>query len=177
MATAPSKPQVARGRLRLILLTLCIGFASLLILGLTFLPEIVALERGQRMLISHVEAALQRRVSVGAVRLRLLSSLEVTLEDATLDNPPGWVHSDFLRSGRRAARRGHACVDLRPTRAARSPHHMDQAPGPGVDVEEAPPNPPPAMLLANRASPTRAAYCDPSPAVLPLAPAASRSCP
>ncbi len=100
MATAPSKPQVARGRLRLILLASCLGFSGLLILGLTFLPEIVALERVQRMLISHVEAALQRRMSVGAVRLQLLNGIEVTLEDATLDNPPGWTHSDFLRIGK-----------------------------------------------------------------------------
>lgn len=99
MATVPSGPQVTQRRLGRGLLGLGIGCIGLFILGLVLLPNIVALERVQRVLVSHVEAALQRRATIGAVRLQLLSRLEITLDDVTLDNPPGWAHPHFLRIG------------------------------------------------------------------------------
>jgi uncharacterized protein involved in outer membrane biogenesis len=95
MPTAPFERQVTRRRLGRILLGLCIGCPSLLILGVTLLPDIIALERVQRVLVSRVEAALQHQVTIGAVRLQTFTGLEVTLEDVTLNPPPGWVHSPF----------------------------------------------------------------------------------
>jgi AsmA protein len=99
MPTVPSQPQVTRRRLGRMLLGLCLRFTGLLILGPVLLPEIVALERVQRVLVNHIEAALGGRVTIGAVRLQLLRGLEVTLKDLSLDNPPGWAHSHFLRIG------------------------------------------------------------------------------
>jgi uncharacterized protein involved in outer membrane biogenesis len=99
MITAPCQPQVKRRCLGRRLLAWCLGVAGLLMLGLVLLPDIVALKQVQRVLVSRVEAALPRRVTVGAVRVQRFTGLAVTLEDITLDTPPGWAHPHGLRIG------------------------------------------------------------------------------
>jgi AsmA-like C-terminal region/Domain of Unknown Function (DUF748) len=99
MATTPSEPQLTRRHLGRMLLVLCIGLVGLVILVLALLPYVVPLEQVQRALVSRVEAALQRRVAIGAVRLQILTGLGVTLEDVIIANPPGWSPSHVLRIG------------------------------------------------------------------------------
>jgi hypothetical protein len=99
MATAPSEPRFMRRRLGRMLLVLCAGLVGL-ILVLAFLPYFVSLDRVQRALVNHMEAALQRPVEIGAVRLQILSGLGAALEDVTIANPPGWSHPHFIRIGR-----------------------------------------------------------------------------
>lgn len=99
MATAPFESQLTRRHLGRMLLVLCIGLIGLVILVLALLPYVVSLERVQRALVSRVEAALQRCVAIGTVRLQILTGLGVTLEDVTLANPPGWSQPHFIRIG------------------------------------------------------------------------------
>jgi hypothetical protein len=99
MATTPSKPQLPRWCLGRMLLVLCVGLVGLVILVLVLLPYIVSLEGVERALVSQLEAALQRRVDIGAVRLQILTGLGATLEDVTLANPPGWPQPHVLRIG------------------------------------------------------------------------------
>jgi uncharacterized protein involved in outer membrane biogenesis len=74
-----------------------IGFALLLLL---MLPYIVSLDRVKGQIVAQVEAALQRKIDVGAVRLQLLSGLGAGLEDLIIDNPPGWQQPYFIKAGR-----------------------------------------------------------------------------
>jgi AsmA protein len=81
------------------LLVLCVGLIGMVILVLVLLPYIVSLEGVERALVSQLEAALQRRVDIGAVRLQIFTGLGATLEDVTLANPPGWAQPHVLRIG------------------------------------------------------------------------------
>jgi AsmA family len=99
MATAPFESQLTRRHLGRMLLVLCIGLVGLVILVLALLPYVVSLEWVQRALVSRVEAALQRPVAIGAVRLQILTGLGATLEDVTLANPPGWPQPHLIRIG------------------------------------------------------------------------------
>ena len=99
MATAPSENRVKRRRRGWMLLVLAVGFAGLIILALACLPYLVSPERIKGPLVSHVAAALHRQVEVGAVRLQLLTSLGVTLENLRIENPPGWPQPRFLKIG------------------------------------------------------------------------------
>jgi uncharacterized protein involved in outer membrane biogenesis len=99
MATAPFEFQLTRRHLGRMLLVLCIGLVGLIILVLTLLPYVVALERVQRALVNRVEAALQHHVAIGAVRLQILTGLGVTLEDVTIANPAGWSQPHSISIG------------------------------------------------------------------------------
>jgi uncharacterized protein involved in outer membrane biogenesis len=99
MAMAPSESQLTQRHLGRMLLVLCIGLIGLVILALALLPYIVSLERVKQALVSQVEAALQRRVHIGAVRLHILLGLGAHLEDLRIENPSGWPQPQLLKIG------------------------------------------------------------------------------
>jgi uncharacterized protein involved in outer membrane biogenesis len=87
-------PQSLGRRLLLVLLGL-VG-AALLVVAL--LPYVVSLDGVKDQIVGRIEAALQRKVDVGAVRLQLLSGLGAGLEDVTVYNPPGWQQPHIMKA-------------------------------------------------------------------------------
>ena len=87
-------PQSLGRRLLLVLLGL-VG-AALLVVAL--LPYVVSLDSVKDQIVGRIEAALHRKVDVGAVRLQLLSGLGAGLEDVTVYNPPGWQQPYIMKA-------------------------------------------------------------------------------
>jgi hypothetical protein len=75
-----------------------LGLASCALLVLVLLPYIVSLDSVKDQIVGQIEAALQRKVDVSAVRLQLLSGLGVGLEQLTIHNPPGWQQPHLLKA-------------------------------------------------------------------------------
>jgi hypothetical protein len=98
-ATTPAHGMTSQRLVRKLLIGLLglIGFAALL---LVMLPYIVSLDSIKGQIVAHLEAALQRKVDVGAVRLQLLSGLGAGLEDVIIYNPPGWQQPYLMKAGR-----------------------------------------------------------------------------
>jgi len=98
-ATTPTQGLIPQ-RLRRTLLLGLLGLLGIALLLLAMLPYLVSLDSIKGQLVAQLEAALQRQVEVGAVRLQLLSGLGVGLEDVTIYNPPGWQSPYVLKAGR-----------------------------------------------------------------------------
>jgi uncharacterized protein involved in outer membrane biogenesis len=96
-STKPAPGTTPRRLARQLLLGLfgLIGFTLLLLL---MLPYIVSLDSVKGQIVAQIEAALQRKVDVGAVRLQLLSGLGVGLEDLIIYNPSGWQQPYFIKA-------------------------------------------------------------------------------
>ncbi len=75
-----------------------LGLVGCALLIVALLPYVVSLDRVRDQLVSRIEAALQRKVDVGAVRLQILSGLGAGLEDVTVYNPPGWEQPYALKA-------------------------------------------------------------------------------
>jgi hypothetical protein len=98
-ATTPAQGMTPRRLVRKLLLGL-LGLVGFALLMLVMLPYIASLDSIKGQIIARIEAALQRQVDVGAVRLQLLSGLGASLEDVTIDNPPGWQRPYLMKAGR-----------------------------------------------------------------------------
>jgi AsmA-like C-terminal region/AsmA family len=98
-ATTPAQVMTPQRLVRKLLFGL-LGLVGFSLLMLVMLPYIVSLDSIKGQIVAHIEAALQRQVDVGAVRLQLLSGLGVGLEDVTIDNPPGWQQPYLMKAGR-----------------------------------------------------------------------------
>jgi AsmA protein len=99
MAAAKLAPGVTPHRLVRKVWFGLLGLVGFLLALLVALPYVVSLERVKGPLIAQVEAALQRKVDAGAVRLQILSGLGAGLEDLTVYNPPGWQRPYFIKAG------------------------------------------------------------------------------
>ena len=80
------------------LLLVLLGLVGCALLVVALLPYIVSLESVRGQIVGHLEAALHRKVDVGAVRLQLLSGLGAGLEDVTIYNPPGWQQPYVMKA-------------------------------------------------------------------------------
>jgi AsmA-like C-terminal region/AsmA family/Domain of Unknown Function (DUF748) len=80
------------------LLLVLLGMVGCVLLVVLMLPYIVSLDSVRDQLVGQIEAALHRKVDVGAVRLQLLSGLGVGLEDLTIYNPPGWQQPYVMKA-------------------------------------------------------------------------------
>jgi hypothetical protein len=101
MATAPSGRAVPPHRSRRVgrtILLIGAGALGLSALTLALLPSIVSLEPVKERIVAQVEAALHRKVDVGALRLQIFSGLGVGIEDLTVYNPPGWRQPHVLKA-------------------------------------------------------------------------------
>lgn len=98
-ATTPDLGMTPRRPVRKLLLGL-LGLVGCVLLILVMLPYIVSLDSIKGQIVAQIEAALQRKVDVGAVRLQLLSGLGAGLEDLIIYNPPGWQRPYFMKAGR-----------------------------------------------------------------------------
>ena len=63
------------------LLLVLLGLVGCALLVVALLPYVVSLESVKGQIVGRIEAALHRKVDVGAVRLQLLSGLGAGLED------------------------------------------------------------------------------------------------
>jgi uncharacterized protein involved in outer membrane biogenesis len=81
------------------LLVVLLGLVVFVLLVVALLPYVVSLDRVRDQIVGRIEAALQRKVEVGAMRLQILSGLGVGLEDVTVYNPPGWQQPYLLKAG------------------------------------------------------------------------------
>ena len=98
-ATTPDLGMTPRRPVRKLLLGL-LGLVGCFLLILVMLPYVVSLDSIKGQIVAQIEAALQRKVDVGAVRLQLLSGLGAGLEDLIIYNPPGWQQPYFMKAGR-----------------------------------------------------------------------------
>jgi hypothetical protein len=98
-ATTPAQGMTPLCLVRKLLLGL-LGLVGLALLMLVIVPYIVSLDSIKGQIVAHLEAALQRQVDVGAVRLQLLSGLGAGLEDVTIYNSPGWQQPYLMKAGR-----------------------------------------------------------------------------
>ena len=98
-ATTPAQDMTPRRPARKLLLGL-LGLVGFALLVLVMLPYIISLDSIKGQIVAHLEAALQRQVDVGAVRLQLLSGLGAGLENLTIYNPPGWQQPYVMKAGR-----------------------------------------------------------------------------
>jgi AsmA family/AsmA-like C-terminal region len=98
-ATTPAHGMTPQRLVRKLLVGL-LGLIGFSVLMLVMLPYIVSLDSIKGQIVAHIEAALQRKVDVGAVRLQLLSGLGAGLEDVIIYNPPGWQQPYVLKAGR-----------------------------------------------------------------------------
>src|SRR4029453_5249014 len=80
------------------LLLVLLGVVGCALLVVALLPYIVSLESVRGQIVSHLEAALHRKVDIGAVRLQLWSGLGAGLEDVTIYNPPGWQQPYVMKA-------------------------------------------------------------------------------
>src|SRR5919108_1626696 len=80
------------------LLLVLLGVVGCVLLVVLMLPHVVSLDSVRDQLVGQIEAALHRKVDVGAVRLHLLSGLGAGLEDLTIYNPPGWQQPYVLKA-------------------------------------------------------------------------------
>ena len=80
------------------LLLVLLGLVGCVLLIMALLPYVVSLDRVKDQIVGRIEAALHRKVDVGAVRLQLLSGLGAGLEDVTIYNPPGWQQPHVLKA-------------------------------------------------------------------------------
>jgi hypothetical protein len=98
MAAATPTPGLRPRRwVRMVLLSL-LGLVSFVGLLLLMLPYLVSLEPVKAPIVARIEAALQRQVDVGTVRLQILSGLGLGLEDLTIYNVPGWQQPYFIKA-------------------------------------------------------------------------------
>ena len=98
-ATTPDLGMTPRRPVRKLLLGL-LGLVGCVLLMLVMLPYVVSLDSIKGQIVAQIEAALQRKVDVGAVRLQLLSGLGVSLEDLIIYNPSGWQQPYLMKAGR-----------------------------------------------------------------------------
>jgi AsmA protein len=98
MAAAMPAPGLRPHRRTRIFLWVVLGLVSFAGLLLVILPYLVSLERVKGPIIARLEAALQRQVDVGTVRLQILSGLGLGLEDLTIYNAPGWQQPHFIKA-------------------------------------------------------------------------------
>ena len=98
-ATTPAHGMTPRRLVQKLLLGL-LGLVGCSVLMLVMLPYLVSLDSIKGQIVAHLEAALQRQVDVGAVRLQLLSGLGAGLEDVIIYNSPGWQQPYLLKAGR-----------------------------------------------------------------------------
>jgi uncharacterized protein involved in outer membrane biogenesis len=99
MASTKPAPGMTLWRLARKLLLGLFGLIGFTLLLLLMLPYIVSLDRVKGQIVAQVEAALQRKIDVGAVRLQLLSGLGAGLEDLIIYNPSGWQQPYFIKAG------------------------------------------------------------------------------
>jgi AsmA protein len=99
MAAAKPAPGLSPHRWVWKLLSVLLGLVGFALLLLVMLPYVISLEHVKGPIIARVEAALQRKVEVGAVRLQILSGLGLGLEDLTIYNAPGWRQPYFIKAG------------------------------------------------------------------------------
>jgi AsmA-like C-terminal region/Domain of Unknown Function (DUF748)/AsmA family len=85
-------------RLGRTLLLVLLGLVGGALLVVALLPYVVSLDSVKDRIIGQIEAVLQRRVDVGAMRLQLWSGLGAGLEDVTIYNPPGWQHPYAMKA-------------------------------------------------------------------------------
>jgi hypothetical protein len=103
MATTPSGTAVTprqSQRWGRTILRVGLSVMALLALTLALLPYVVSLDPVKARIITQIEAALQRHVDIGAIRLQLLSGLGVGIEGLTVYNAPGWQHPHLLKIDR-----------------------------------------------------------------------------
>lgn len=98
-ASTPAQGTTPWRLVRKLLLGL-LGMVGCALLMLAMLPYIVSLDSIKGQIVDRIEAALQRQVDVGTVRLQLLSGLRVSLEDVIIYNPPGWQQPYAMQAGR-----------------------------------------------------------------------------
>jgi len=98
-ATTPAHGMTPQRPVRKLLLGL-LGLAGFSLLMLVMLPYVVSLDSIKGQIVAQIEAALQRKVDIGAVRLQLLSGLGAGLEDVIIYNPPGWQRPYVMKAGR-----------------------------------------------------------------------------
>jgi AsmA-like C-terminal region/AsmA family/Domain of Unknown Function (DUF748) len=99
MASTKPTPGTTPRRLARKLLLGLLGLIGFVLLLLVMLPYVVSLDSVKGQIVAQIEAALQRKVDVGAVRLQLLSGLGAGLEDLIIYNPPGWQQPYFIKAG------------------------------------------------------------------------------
>jgi AsmA-like C-terminal region/AsmA family/Domain of Unknown Function (DUF748) len=80
------------------LVVVLLGLVVFVLLVVALLPYVVSLDSVRDQIVGRIEAALQRKVEVGAVRLQILSGLGAGLEDVTIYNPPGWEQPHLLKA-------------------------------------------------------------------------------
>jgi AsmA protein len=97
VSTKPAHGMTSPHLVRKLLLGL-LGLVGCFLLVLVMLPHIVSLDSVKGQIVAQIEAALQRRVEVGAVRLQLLSGPGAGLEDLIIYNPPGWQQPYFMKA-------------------------------------------------------------------------------
>lgn len=98
MAAATPTPGLRSYRRVRMLLLVLLGLVSFVGLLLAILPYLVSLERVKGPIVARIEAALQRQVDVGTVRLQILSGLGLGLEDLIIYNAPGWQQPHFIKA-------------------------------------------------------------------------------
>src|SRR5262245_53807782 len=91
---ARMKPQGLGRKLLVVLL----GLVVFVLLVVALLPYVVSLDSVRDQIVGRIEAALQRKVEVSAVRLQILSGLGAGLEDVTVYNPQGWEQPYVLKA-------------------------------------------------------------------------------
>jgi AsmA-like C-terminal region/AsmA family/Domain of Unknown Function (DUF748) len=99
MASTQPAPSMTPWRLTRKLLLGLLGLVGIALLILALLPYVVSLDSVKAQIVAHIEAALQRKVDVGVVRLQLLGGPGVGLEDVIIHNPPGWQQPYFIKAG------------------------------------------------------------------------------
>jgi hypothetical protein len=99
MASTKSPLGTTPQRLARKLLLGLLGLVGFVLLLLVLLPYVVSLDSVKGQIVTQIEAALQRKVDVGVLRLQLLSGPGVGLEDLIIYNPPGWQQPHFIKAG------------------------------------------------------------------------------
>jgi hypothetical protein len=80
------------------LLLVLLGLVGCGLLVVALLPYVVSLDSVRDQIVGRIEAALHRKVEVGAMRLQILSGLGAGLEDVTIYNPPGWQQPYVMKA-------------------------------------------------------------------------------
>ncbi|MGH8057297.1 MAG: AsmA family protein, partial [Candidatus Entotheonellia bacterium] len=87
-----------------ILLWASLTLIGLLVLVLGILPSLVSLESARQQLLERAEAALHRKVDIGAIHLQIWTGLGLGLDDLTVYNPSGWQQPYMLKVSRVSAK-------------------------------------------------------------------------
>ncbi|HSF34239.1 MAG TPA: AsmA family protein [Candidatus Tectomicrobia bacterium] len=98
MASTKSPLATAPRHLTRTLLLGLLGLVGFVLLLLVTLPYVVSLDSVKKQIVAQIEAALQRKVDVGALHLQLLSGPRAGLEDLIIYNPPGWPQPHFIKA-------------------------------------------------------------------------------